>query len=160
MAGGVVTVAMLLARAGIAPGGASPPLDLALLETPVTDVCYDSRQAAERSVFVAVPGTQFDGAQFAVDAAARGAAFVVGEMAQPDGLPVPWVSVPNARVALSALAAAFHGDPSDELLVVGVTGTNGKTTTTYLIESVPRAGGDPVGPDLYRLEPDGAQRGG
>ncbi len=136
MGGGVVTVAMLLARAGIAPGGASPPLDPALLETPVTDVCYDSRQAAERSVFVAVPGTQFDGAQFAADAAARGAAFVVGEMAQPDGLPVPWVSVPNARVALSALAAAFHGDPSDELLVVGVTGTNGKTTTTYLIESV------------------------
>jgi len=136
MAGGFVTVAMLLARAGIAPGGASPPLDAALLETPVADVCYDSRRVTAGSIFVAVPGARYDGGQFAADAAARGAAFVVAEAPPPADLPIPWLAVPNARIAMSALAAAFQGDPSDELLVVGVTGTNGKTTTTYLIESV------------------------
>ncbi len=145
MAGGVVTVAMLLARAGIAPGGASPPLDAALLQVPVADVCYDSRRVADGAIFVAVPGAQFDGAQFAVDAAARGATLVVGETAPPAGLPVSWLSVPNARSALSALAAAFQGNPSDELLVIGVTGTNGKTTTTYLIESVLERAAIPAG---------------
>ncbi len=136
MAGGAVTAAVLLARARIAPSAASPPLDPALRETPVSDVCYDSRRVTYRAVFVAVPGRQFDGARFVSDAVSRGASLVVSETAPTESTPVPWLRVPNARVALSALAAAFHRDPSDELLVVGVTGTNGKTTTTYLIESV------------------------
>lgn len=136
MVGSVVTVAMLLARAGIAVEGASPPLDAALLATSVAGVHHDSRQVTEGSIFVAVPGARFDGARFAADAAARGAAVVVAETTPPVDLPVPWTPVRNARVALSALAAAFHGDPSHKMLVVGVTGTNGKTTTTYLVESV------------------------
>ena len=145
MAVDIVTAAMLLARAGIAPGDAVPPLDPHLLATPVSDVCHDSRRAGGGSVFVAVPGAQFDGARFAGDAAARGALFVVSQTAPPSHPPIPWVCVPDARVALSALAAAFHGNPSHDLLVVGVTGTNGKTTTTYLIESVLEQAAIPTG---------------
>lgn len=145
MAVDVVTAAMLLARAGIASGDAGPPLDPHLLATPVSDVCHDSRLAGGGSVFVAVPGAQFDGARFAGDAAARGALFVVSQTAPPSDPPIPWVCVPDARVALSALAAAFHGNPSHDLLVVGVTGTNGKTTTTYLIESVLEQAAIPTG---------------
>ena len=145
MASDVVTVAVLLARAGIAPSGAFPALDPDLLATPVSDVCHDSRRASGESVFVAVPGAQFNGTRFAGDAAARGALFVVSQTAPPPDPPIPWVRVPDARVALSALAAAFHGNPSHDLLVVGVTGTNGKTTTTYLIESVLEQAAIPTG---------------
>ena len=145
MAGDVVTVAVLLARAGIPPSGAFPALDPDLLATPVSDVCHDSRRASGESVFVAVPGAQFNGTRFAGAAAARGALFVVSQTAPPPDPPIPWVRVPDARVALSALAAAFHGNPSHDLLVVGVTGTNGKTTTTYLIESVLEQAAIPTG---------------
>ena len=131
--GAGMTLGALLAHAGVTcaekPGSH-------VLERPVTGVHFDSRDAAAGGVFVAVPGERFDGVDFVGDACARGAAFVVAEVGPPATAPCPWVRVPDARAALAALAAAYHGDPSHDLLVVGITGTNGKTTTTYLLESI------------------------
>lgn len=132
-AGGGMTCGALLARAGVAGAGV---LDARLLETRVTSVHFDSRDVAPGGVFVAVPGQRFDGVDFADEALERGAALVVAEVEPPAPARRPWVRVPDARAALSALAAACHGDPSRDLLVVGVTGTNGKTTTTWLLESI------------------------
>ena len=123
----------LLAGAGV---GGSTVLDARLLESPVTGVHFDSRDVAPGGVFVAVPGQRFDGVDFVDDATERGAALVVAEVGPPAAAPRPWVRVPDVRAALSALAAAFHGNPSRDLHVVGVTGTNGKTTTTWLLESI------------------------
>ena len=111
-------------------------LDARTLGATVTGVHFDSRDVAEGAVFVAVPGHRVDGAEFADEARARGAALVVAEIGPPDTAVRPWIRVADARAALAALAAAFYGNPSRDLLVAGVTGTNGKTTTTYLLESI------------------------
>ena len=102
----------------------------------VSAVAYDSRAVTQDAVFVALRGVQRDGAAFVADAIARGAIAVVGEGAAPEGTTVPWIAADRARVALAALAVTYHRHPSDELLLVGVTGTNGKTTSTYLLEGV------------------------
>lgn len=127
-----MTAGSLLAAAGLRSGA----LDARRLARPVTGVHFDSRDVAAGGVFVAVPGARFDGADFADEACKRGAAFVVAEAPPPDSPPRPWIRVPDARAALAALSAAWHGHPSRGLLVVGVTGTNGKTTTAYLLESI------------------------
>ena len=132
--GSGMTVARLLARAGITAAGAA--VESRVLHAPVSGIFYDSRRVAAGGVFVAVPGERFDGARFVADAGGRGAVLAVGQGEEPAVAAVPWLRVPDARAALASLAAAFHGDPSHDLLVVGVTGTNGKTTTTYLIESM------------------------
>jgi len=112
-------------------------------QTVVTHVTHDSRQVQPGSAFVAVRGLTTDGNQF-IDAAARkGAAVVVSESEPAAG--VPWVRVPDARVALALLSAAVLGDPARSLRLVGVTGTNGKTTTAYLIDAALRAQGERVG---------------
>ena len=129
-----MTVAGLLARAGITAAGSA--VESHVLDAPVSGIFYDSRRVAAGGVFVAVPGERFDGARFVADAGGRGAVLAVGQAEEPAVATVPWLRVPDARAALASLAAAFHGDPSHDLLVVGVTGTNGKTTTTYLIESM------------------------
>jgi UDP-N-acetylmuramoyl-L-alanyl-D-glutamate--2,6-diaminopimelate ligase len=131
-AGCGITCGALLAHAGVTGSG----LDAGLLGTPVTGVHFDSREVDPGGVFVAVPGRRFDGVDFVDEAVERGAALVVAEVAPPAAAPRSWVRVPDGRAALAALAAAFHGDPSRELLVAGITGTNGKTTTTYLLESI------------------------
>ena len=123
----------LLDQAGFESAGM---LDARTLGATVTGVHFDSRDVAEGAVFVAVPGHRVDGAEFADEACARGAALVVAEIWPPDTAARPWIRVADARAALAALAAAFYGDPSRHLLVAGVTGTNGKTTTTYLLESI------------------------
>jgi len=107
----------------------------------VTTIAYDSRQVVQGSVFVALRGVHADGAAFVRDAVARGALGVVAEAAAPPGHPVPWVQVPDARQALAALASALYRHPSDELTLVGITGTNGKTTTSYLLASIFEAAG-------------------
>jgi UDP-N-acetylmuramoyl-L-alanyl-D-glutamate--2,6-diaminopimelate ligase len=107
----------------------------------VTAIAYDSRRVAEGAIFVAISGQCVDGAAFAADAAARGAVLVVSGSPPPVGTQVPWVVVEDARLALAELAAAFYGDPSHDLKVVGVTGTNGKTTTTYLLAAIFDAAG-------------------
>ncbi len=107
----------------------------------VNAVTYDSRMAARGSVFVALRGQRADGTAFARDAVARGAIAVVSEAQLPADATVPWVQVPDARLALAALAAALYRHPSEALTLVGITGTNGKTTTSYVLTSVFDAAG-------------------
>lgn len=103
----------------------------------VTGVTQDSRKVKPGDLFVAVPGTKEDGAQFVGEAVSRGAVAVVSEKAVASQ--VPFFKVSNARKALALIAANFHGRPADKLTLLGVTGTNGKTTTTYLLEAMATA---------------------
>jgi UDP-N-acetylmuramoyl-L-alanyl-D-glutamate--2,6-diaminopimelate ligase len=107
----------------------------------VTAVTYDSRKVTGGAIFVALRGLQNDGTAFAQEAIARGAVAVVSEAAAPSGVPVPWIHVSDARNALAALAAEFWGHPSEALTLVGITGTNGKTTTSYVLASIFEAAG-------------------
>jgi UDP-N-acetylmuramoyl-L-alanyl-D-glutamate--2,6-diaminopimelate ligase len=107
-----------------------------LLEKSPTAIAYDSRQVKPGAIFVALRGVHADGARFAAQAVSLGAIAVVAESAAPAGVSVPWVRVPNARAALAELAAGFFGNPSEELVLVGITGTNGKTTTSYLLSEI------------------------
>jgi UDP-N-acetylmuramoyl-L-alanyl-D-glutamate--2,6-diaminopimelate ligase len=125
-------------REGMAP---APSSRVAAESTVVTGVAYDSRAVAPGQVFVAVKGQHADGAAFAREALARGAVAIVAEGAAPADVRIPWVVVRDARLALAFLAAAFHGDPSREMRVIGITGTNGKTTTAYLLASILEAAG-------------------
>lgn len=107
-----------------------------------TEVTSDSKQISNKSVFVAIRGGSRDGHQFISEAVALGAVCVVGEesLKKVSGQlgRVPYIQVPDSRLALSYLAARFVGHPSKGMTVVGVTGTSGKTTTTYILESVLR----------------------
>jgi UDP-N-acetylmuramoyl-L-alanyl-D-glutamate--2,6-diaminopimelate ligase len=123
----------------------------------VTGIAYDSRAVAKGEVFVALRGQHANGAAFARQAIDRGAAAVVAEEPRPPDVYVPWVLVSDARVALARLATAFFGDPSREMQVVGITGTNGKTTTAYLVASIFEAAGvrcGILGTVAYRIGPD------
>ena len=139
-----MTVGDLLPRLSgvVAPAGG---LGADVRDRAVTAIAYDSRRATAGAIFVAVSGQHFDGAAFAADAMGRGAVLVVSASAPPVDGPVAWVRVEDARLALAELAAAFHHDPSHDLTVVGVTGTNGKTTTTYLLAAIFAAAGWPCG---------------
>jgi UDP-N-acetylmuramoyl-L-alanyl-D-glutamate--2,6-diaminopimelate ligase len=107
----------------------------------VSDVTHDSRQAGAGWLFVAVRGEKADGNRFVEDVARRGAAGVVSELERPAEFRGGWIRVAEARRALALAAAEVHGHPSRELKLVGVTGTNGKTTTAYLVASVLEAAG-------------------
>jgi UDP-N-acetylmuramoyl-L-alanyl-D-glutamate--2,6-diaminopimelate ligase len=109
----------------------------------VADVTHDSRRCGPGSLFVAIRGLATDGNRF-VDAARKKGAVAVCSEEPPSGEGT-WVRVPDARVALATLSAAILGDPARSLELVGVTGTNGKTTTTYLLDSALRAAGETVG---------------
>jgi UDP-N-acetylmuramoyl-L-alanyl-D-glutamate--2,6-diaminopimelate ligase len=100
----------------------------------------DSRQCQSGDVFVAVRGTAIDGHEFAAEAVAKGAIAVVAERPL-DNLDVPVCLVPDSREALALVSQAVAGWPSQRLRVIGVTGTNGKTTTTHLVASVLEAAG-------------------
>ena len=107
----------------------------------VTGIAYDSRQVKPGSVFVALRGVNADGARFVPQAIANGAMALVAETAAPSGVSVPWIQVANARAALAELSAVFYKHPSEELILVGITGTNGKTTTAYVLSSIFEAAG-------------------
>jgi UDP-N-acetylmuramoyl-L-alanyl-D-glutamate--2,6-diaminopimelate ligase len=112
----------------------------------VAGLAYDSRKVEAGALFVAIPGFKQDGRRFAADALGRGAAVVVAEGADPlPGSAAARVLVPSSREALARLADAYHGHPSRRLIVVGITGTNGKTTTSLLVEALLGAGGRPTG---------------
>lgn len=101
----------------------------------VSSICFDSRRAVPGSVFVALDGEKTDGTKFASDAVAQGAVAIVSERSlECDGAVVALVE--NPRRALADLAQVFYGNPSGTLKVAGVTGTNGKTTTTFLIKHI------------------------
>ena len=110
-------------------------------DTRAAGVVYDSRKAVPGSVFVALRGQHADAAEFAPQAVSRGADVIVSERAAPPGLEVPWITVADARLSLALLADRYHGHPSGRLQVIGITGTNGKTTTGYLIRSIFEAAG-------------------
>ncbi len=116
------------------------------LESEVRDIAQDSRKVAPGSLFVAVRGFHSDGHQFIPQAIKQGAIAVIAEKksgAEAAGAPV--VVVDDSRKALALLADAFFNHPSKRLKLVGVTGTNGKTTTTYLVKSIVEAAGGSAG---------------
>jgi len=107
---------------------------------PITAVTHDSRAVGPDSVFVAIRGFTSDGVKFVPEALARGAALVVAERDLPG---VPTAVVPDARAALARLAVAVAGDPSRQVLVYGITGTNGKTTSSYVLHAILSAADGP-----------------
>jgi UDP-N-acetylmuramoylalanine--D-glutamate ligase len=111
-------------------------------EIEVSGLAYSSRSVTQGALFFCVPGFRADGHDFAPDAVARGAAALVCE--RPLGLGVPEVLVDDVRAAMGPVAARFYGDPTAELQLVGVTGTNGKTTTAELLGAIWRAAELPV----------------
>ncbi len=111
----------------------------------MTGVTSDHREVRPGFVFVAVKGTAVDGHRFLLVAQEAGAVSLVGEEPAPGGLTIPYRQVPDSREALAELAAQFYGYPTRDLWVLGVTGTSGKTTTTYIVESILRAAGRKVG---------------
>ena len=109
--------------------------------SPVTDVTHDSRQAREGTLFVAIRGATMDGHRFVDDVIRRGAAGIISEYDPPPDFAGTWLKVKDAREALAKTAAAVNGNPSHDLDLVGITGTNGKTTTTYLCLALAEAAG-------------------
>ncbi|HEU5195349.1 MAG TPA: UDP-N-acetylmuramoyl-L-alanyl-D-glutamate--2,6-diaminopimelate ligase [Methylomirabilota bacterium] len=107
----------------------------------VRGLTADSRRVEAGDCFVAVPGFKQDARRFVPDAVARGARLVITEGQPLPGLAVAQVLVPAVRPALARLAGAYHGHPSRALTLVGITGTNGKTTTSYLVDALLRARG-------------------
>ena len=110
---------------------------------PIAGVGHDSRTARPGELFVAIRGQRSDGNAFVEAALRKGAAAVASE--QPPQPGAPWLQVPDAREALAVFSAAVLGYPSKQLTLVGVTGTNGKTTTAFLIDAALRAAGHRVG---------------
>lgn len=107
----------------------------------ITSIEYDSRKVRAGSLFVAIPGLKTDGALFAREAIARGAAAMVFEKKAIEDLNVSTLIVPNARRATAELAWAFHDHPERDLLLIGITGTNGKTTVASLLHHILQSNG-------------------
>jgi UDP-N-acetylmuramoyl-L-alanyl-D-glutamate--2,6-diaminopimelate ligase len=124
------------------------------LNTPVTDVTHDSRQAKAGTLFAAIRGELFDAHKFIPQVMQQGAEGVISETEKPADFTGAWIQVKNIRRSMALAAAEVHHHPSRELNLVGITGTNGKTTTAYLVASIPEAAGEPVamtGTVEYRL---------
>jgi UDP-N-acetylmuramoyl-L-alanyl-D-glutamate--2,6-diaminopimelate ligase len=113
----------------------------------IRQVACDSRKVKPRALFFALHGAQSDGNAFARDAVSRGAAAIASEEAAPASIPssVAWIRVREARKALAVTAANFLGHPAEALQLVAVTGTNGKTTTSSLVDSIVKASGAKTG---------------
>jgi len=112
----------------------NPSFDL-IPDVSIAGIQEDSRLVRSGDLFIARPGTKLDGTTFAIDAQARGAVAIVTQ-SSIEGVTLPQIIVKNAALSASKLANAFHGNPSHDLSLVGVTGTNGKTTVTYLIRHI------------------------
>ncbi len=114
------------------------------LEIEVGGISYDSRNTKKDDVFIAISGYSSDGHSFASVAEKNGAVCVVCEREIP-GLSIPMIMVDDTRAALAKMSHAFFGNPSEKLCLIGVTGTNGKTTVTYLLKTILEAFGGKVG---------------
>ena len=108
-------------------------------DTIISDVTHDSRQAKEGTLFVAIEGLTMDGHRFVEDVMRRNAAGVISEKDTPENFKGVWIKVSDARKALAESAKIVHRNPSEEIKLVGITGTNGKTTTTFLILALAEA---------------------
>jgi len=130
------------------------PLAEDLCELPVAGLDYDSRRVEAGFLFFAFPGARADGREFAQAAIARGAVGVVSELAPPEGFRGFWIGVEHGRHALALAARNFYDKPDERVFLTGVTGTNGKTTTVFLIDSILHASGKTtamIGTIEYRL---------
>jgi len=107
------------------------------LDVPVFDISYDSRAVKSGTLFVALPGTNVDGHDFIPEAVAKGAVGIVCQKSCDD-IGIPIVLVSDSRAALSEMAKKFFDDPARKLPIIGITGTKGKTTTTYMVQSILR----------------------
>jgi len=132
---------VLRSVAALVPPEARSALDAPGLDAPCAGVVYDSRAVTPRTVFVALQGLRADGAAFVPQAVAAGAAVVVAAAGVAPAAGAAWLPVSDPRLALALLAAEFNGHPSRSMRVVGVTGTNGKTTTAYLVRAILEAAG-------------------
>ncbi len=113
------------------------------MDVDIQSVCSNSREKVEKGLFFCIPGARFDAHNYAPQAVENGnVALVVDHFLDID---VPQVKVSNCRAAMSRMAAAFFGNPAEKLRLVGVTGTKGKTTTTYMIKSILEQAGMMVG---------------
>jgi UDP-N-acetylmuramoyl-L-alanyl-D-glutamate--2,6-diaminopimelate ligase len=134
----------VLTRGLAVPGaGASGEPSAGSVGVEIGGLAYDSRAVAPGDLFFCVTGFSSDGHDFAAQAVRAGAAALVVE--RPLGLGVPEIVLASARAAMAPIAARFYGEPARELRMVGVTGTNGKTTTAYLIRALLEAGGEQCG---------------
>ncbi len=115
------------------------------IDVPVTGVAYHSREVTPGGLFVALKGARTDGHLYLAASLEKGARVVVTEQELAPSPGVTVVRVPQARLALAHISAAFYDHPSRELTLVGITGTNGKTTTTYILEAILNAAGCRVG---------------
>ena len=115
------------------------PRIINLCDFPVNGIACDSKSVKDNYVFVAIKGTSLDGHLFIGEAIRKGAKAIICQRA-PARLPIPegcsWITVKDTRQALARLAQRFYGHPSGKMKVIGITGTNGKTTTSYLLESL------------------------
>ena len=144
-----MTVEQILA--GV-PLRSHPPA--ALLASDAAGLDYDSRRIAPGFLFFAFPGAKTDGRQFAFSAVERGAIAAVSDQPAPSGFSAPWIEVEHGRRALAAAAGNFYGWPDRRLSLTGITGTNGKTTTAFLLDALLRFAGKTtalVGTIEYRL---------
>lgn len=111
----------------------------------IAEIKYDSRQVKPSDVFVAITGFETDGHKYIDKAIASGASVIVCEYIPEGGIAVPYVRVPSSRRALAQMAANYFGHPADSMAMIGITGTNGKTTTTYLLKTILESQGKMVG---------------
>ena len=136
------------------PAALLSPLPEPIASSEITGLAYDSRKVGNGFLFFAFSGSKSDGRAFANQALQKGALAVVSEAEAPPGFPGPWIRVAHGRRTLATAAGIFYGHPDRRLKLIGVTGTNGKTTTTYLIDSILRSAGlttTLVGTIEYRL---------
>src|SRR6266850_4979088 len=119
--------------------------DLEPRDLEITGIAYDSRRVRVGELFVALAGTKTNGNRFIEQSKARGAAAILSEAPAPEGFAKPWSQVKNARKALAVVSSNFFGNPTESLRLIGITGTNGKTSTAYLIESILKASRKRVG---------------
>ncbi len=117
------------------------------LDREVTAVVYDSRKIIENCLFLCIEGANFDGHEFAAEVVEKGASVLVvsKEVTVPEGADVTIIKVENTRYAMAFISAAYFGNPAKKLKVIGITGTKGKTTTTYLVKSILENAGYKVG---------------
>jgi UDP-N-acetylmuramoyl-L-alanyl-D-glutamate--2,6-diaminopimelate ligase len=126
-------------------------------DIPIIDVTHDSRQARPGTLFAAIKGALLDAHKFIPAVMEQGATGVISEQPASENFKGAWLQVENVRRAMALAAAEVHRHPSRELQLVGITGTNGKTTTAYLVASIPEAAGEPVamtGTVEYRIGKD------